>query len=899
MIIRFGLDFDRKLPDPAQNRIGQVTVGPAGLLAILETRLGLSRPEVSAARRLVQYHACLSRLNHPRRFYAPSFKEDPLAVSRTLLDWRDRWYAAGWTGTFSTEAGPRLHDMAEIETAAAGEIAPCFGQRLQAVLAALAQRTPRIDRIEVVDAFSELPHLWQQVLAQLAHTQLDVDGRQPAASGATDLGRLQRALLNLNLGQGAAPGTIDLEGDGSVLVLAGRSKAVSARLLAEHIRSLGPNARAVVLTGKSGSDFDDALESIDAARCGFQNTHHRRPALQVLTLALNLLWEPLDPAALLQFLTHPVGPLPGRVCRRLARAVSESPGIGGRSWQAAVEEIRSGERARPGAGEEKPDALPAAVEAWLMTPRYEPEAGAPTKEIGARCRQVAAWLSRMMGVSAATSGAALYAQAHRQAVDLGDALEYMQRQGLERLDRNQLNRLMDQVAGTGGPLADRFAEVPHVPASDSPAVFCGEWDEVIWWDFCMPELPRPYPWTQAELAALERHGVRLQSTSDRLKHLAAAWLRPVMSAKNRIVLLRHYSDEAHHPLWDQIKVCSRGWIEVDLEERIQKGERFPGLAARSQPLETKPLPEFKRWWRLGDGHLLGPRKRESFTSLDAFIKSPYLWVLRHKAYLSAGNLAEMPSGNLLKGTLAHRLFEDFFTAHADWRQLKDGEIVAWLDRRMPVLLAQEGALLLQPGKATERDAFEEIARRALLTLIARLKDAGGKEVAVESYHVAPFGSGQLGGYIDLLLTCEDGSEKVLDMKWSYAKYKVEELRDNSQLQLAVYAYLRKETAGVAVWPPQAYFIIDDAQLLSQDAESFPGALACVPAGGETTPDLWRRFEVTRRWRRRQLDAGRVEVTVTGTEPDAGSTPPAEGMAIEEVNDRFNEFGVLTGWGEDA
>ena len=148
----------------------------------------------------------------------------------------------------------------------------------------------------------------------------------------------------------------------------------------------------------------------------------------------------------------------------------------------------------------------------------------------------------------------------------------------------------------------------------------------------------------------------------------------------------------------------------------------------------------------------------------------------------------------------------------------------------------------------------------------------------------------------MLLTCADGSEKVLDMKWSYAKYRIEELKENRQLQLATYAYLRKKIGKVDDWPPQAYFIIDSAQLLTQDEKSFPGSLACMPETGETTADLWRRFEATWRWRRKQMDAGLVEVTVTGTEPDAESAPPADGMHIDDVNDRFSEFGVLTGWG---
>ena len=137
MIVHFGLDFDSALPEPAQNRIGSVTVGPVGLLAILETQLGLTLPEVSAAKRLVQYHSCLRRLNAPARFYHNSFEADGLSVTRTLLGWRDLWYEAGWKGAFGGNLGPRLKDMSEVETEAEQVLAPCNGQRLQAVIEVL------------------------------------------------------------------------------------------------------------------------------------------------------------------------------------------------------------------------------------------------------------------------------------------------------------------------------------------------------------------------------------------------------------------------------------------------------------------------------------------------------------------------------------------------------------------------------------------------------------------------------------------------------------------------------------------------------------------------------------------------------------------------------------------
>ena len=148
MIVRFGMDIDRLMPEEPQSRLGFVIVGPVGFLSILETQLGLESPLVSSATRLVQYSECLRRLDTIRRFYHQSFRVDELIVAKTLLSWRDQWYAAGWNGTMSKDAGERLRDMAEIEKVACKEVAPSFGERLQAV----SYVCPVIDPVTVLMA---------------------------------------------------------------------------------------------------------------------------------------------------------------------------------------------------------------------------------------------------------------------------------------------------------------------------------------------------------------------------------------------------------------------------------------------------------------------------------------------------------------------------------------------------------------------------------------------------------------------------------------------------------------------------------------------------------------------------------------------------------------------------
>ena len=899
MIIRFGMDFDRLLPEEPQSRLGFVIVGPVGFLSILETQLGLESPLVSSATRLVQYSECLRRLDTIRRFYHQSFRVDELIVAKTLLSWRDQWYAAGWDGTMPEDAGKRLRDMAEIEKVACKEVAPSVGERLQAVEKSLDKRKTQIQIVELVDAFEDISHLWRKVISKINFTELNVDVRKPSAEANSDLFNLQKTLYKLNQKEDTKLAQINMKGDGSVIILNAGSKEVSARFVAEYLKTNDQALESAVLTGKNGFIFDESMESVDEARCGFQKSSNWRPVLQVLPLTLGLLWKPLDPLVLLQFLTHPIGPLPKRVRSRLAAIVVESPGIGSKRWQKALNTIIETEKGKFKADAKQVKELLEQINYWLLCPRFNPDRGAPTNTLAERCAKIGRWLGTMGRVTEDLSMQTLYAFAQRQAADITNALDKLAAYGVDRINQQQVERLLSQVSGQGSPITDKHSECSHTLASDIPATFIETHDEIIWLDFSMIDLPKPYPWSQAELSALKNHGVYLQSIDNKLEYLSKTWLRPVMSARKRIVLILHESDEEHHPLWDQIIICAKGWVDMDAEELLNKNKDVEYLSLKSSSLETKSLPPFKRWWHLKDGKLLSKREVESYSSLDDLMKSPYQWVLRYKAKLYPGNLAELPSGNLLKGILIHRLFEEFFNEHRDWRKLSETKIIGWLKKQLPILLEQEGSTLLGSGKVMEREVLNDTAKRALLSFIMHLKSAKIKDVVTEKYEKGRFKGGKLNGFIDMLLIDAKDREIVLDIKWSGLKYRAEDLRNNSHFQLATYAHLRKQNSGKACWPDQAYFIIDNAMLLSQNNKTFPSALVFASSTGETTENLWKRFENTWKWRRKQLDDGKIEVTVTGTESDEYSTPPNNGLSIEEYNDRFNDYRALTGWENDA
>lgn len=894
MIIRFGLEFDSMRPEPDKTRLGFVVAGPSTFLSILEKQLGILCDTVSDGTRIVQYRSCLEGADSPDRFYHQSFVVDELGVARALLRWRDNWYVAGWEGTFAGAVGKRLQDMADVETHARENVALSYGERLANILKAMESRRTQIEKIELVDEPSDFPYLWQKIIEKFPTEAFGLDAEKPSGRPGSDLAALQQA-LKIGTSNGIEEiSRVKFTGDGTVVMLRAGSRAISSRLIADYFKE-NPRQQSAVLTGSHGFTLDEALESVDLPQCGFQPLSIFRPPMQILPLALTLLWKPLDPWALSQFLNLPSSPLPKRVRAKLASVVVPYPGIGGTAWQKTLASLFDSERKDRGIDDKQVLELADAIDYWLMGDRFDPNTGSPVDTVAERCKRVADYLSKRVGTSRDDSETVLFASAQRQAADLAESVDRLGSHGKRHISRQQLERLFAFSAGSGSPLSNRFPEVGDVAVAENPAVFTQPLDEVIWWDFSMPELPLPHPWTRSELSDLTAQGLHLPVIDRELLRLSKTWLRPVRCVRERLILVIHATDKDHHPLWEKVQCASEGWVDLEIEAFLHDGRKLPGFEVKTSPVAVQPLPLLKRWWQLPDGAFLTPRDKESYSSFDALINSPYQWVCKHKLWLYTGGLKAPESGNRLKGSLVHRLFELFFHQHQNWQHVTEGQIVDWVKNLLPQLLEQEGATLLTPGMAAEREAFREVAMWALLVLVGHMKAAHIRDVRVEHHDCVPLFGGELEGYIDLLLTDKDGRETVVDVKWSGYRYRETELRQNRSFQLAVYSYMRKTSAALSYWPYRANFIIDGQRMLSQENRVFPNAVIVPSESGEGIGELWNRFESTYRWRRAQLDQGLVEVTVTGTEPTEASVPPGDGLVIDSFNDAFNDYAVLTGW----
>lgn len=841
-----------------------------GFLTILETQLGLMALHPAQAERIVQYRNCLQDLDADHRFYHQSFLVDPLGTAACLLDWRDQWALHGWDGCIPDSAPKRLRDMAEIEAMARTAVSPNIGQRLKAVKAALEVRKLEIGQVLLIDPIASLPAGWQAVLAELPIVEV----AEPEGKGALFLGALQTSLKKALAGQSTTK--LAWQDDGSVVVVQSETRALAAHWLASQLENEQPT---LMVCGGDGARLDAHLAASHQPRQGIKEASAFRPALQILPLTMELLWSPLNYYALVQFLTHPVCPIPRYARRRLAEKVADAPGIGGEYWQRTLRDIDAHY------GTERASEVREQIAFWVEHDRYQAEEGARIDAVIERVNRLSEFFRLRLGEVDLAKLLAFHA-GYGQCKACLDSLKGLMAQGIDRIHPRQLQKLVAQATANGSENQLWPAEVGARQMVAHPGAVVEPAERVIWWQLTMPDLPGRVPWSSTEICALRDAGVTLPAVSDQLDQVAKEWVRPVMATREQLLLVLPPPSEEVHPLWQMICAVVEQPRVMRLEELLESGGKV--LTA----ITPVPLAAAKRWWKLPEEITVSLREKESFSSLELLLFNPYQWLLRYPAALYPSRLISVGGDFRILGNLAHGLIERYFL-HPDALTMSDTTFEAWFNKAFAEIIDQEGAILRIPGRGADLESFRFRLHRSMLALREQFSRAGTVKVIPELPVSGQFEGGELAGSADLMLENVCGDRAIVDMKWSGTKKYPEKLKENRHMQLSIYAELLRQEHGMQ--PSVAYYILDRARLFAPNHCFFPSAEQVQSASGENTVELWQRFLNTWRWRVKQIQARHFEVVLERTRPTEESEPPTDGMTIETLSEAYNDYWALAGW----
>lgn len=844
MHVTFGLNLDARQGPLPQNSFNAPVVGRLGFLSLLETYLGLARPEVAAAQRVAVYLGHLQRHDNGTRFYSASMKVDSVGTAAKLLSWRDEWLLGGWPGTAQATHPPRIQELAIVESTAA-DVPPGEATRLILIEQALQATGPNpIVSVTLVDPLEDFPLLWRRVLACLP----DVQFRPTVPHGEGALRALQEKAVLVISGQ-EPPSKMAPIADGSVQLVRTLSFSTAEHWLGTHAAA-HPTDR-LVLAENHGDSLDNTLVATGGVNCGFENPSQLRPALQALGLALEMCWEPLDVGRLVDFLTHPIGPFSRKARATLAKAVSEQPGIGGAAWMEAKNKI---------AADKDGAALVQDIEFWFESKRWPRLQGAPLEVLLARADRLKEALRRRL--SGDPAAAATFPPAHRQCAAVCDSLAELSRQGVTTLMPRQIEQLVAQATPTGASHPGAVSQVGCMRSANNAAACIEPADEVIWWMPSTPMLVQQLPWSSAEVQALKELGVELRDPVTQLAALAMQWLRPLLAARKRFVMVLPPPGREVHPVRQLLQQLIPDFEAQALDLDAACSGQF--LGSLTEQVASLPFPEVQRHIQL-PGPLNLHTTPQSYTALNELFNAPAIFALKRVARLNPTSILAVEEDNRLLGILAHRVFEKLF-AHADVLTWTNQQAKDWFQAQADELLRTEGAVLLMQGAGISLQRFQMTCEGAICSLLDHLRAAKAVRVQTEAEFDGTLGPVPLTGKIDLLVELPDEKVVALDMKWRGDNHYARMLREGGHLQLALYSSLVEQKTGVA---PAAlgFFILESGALFISHPGFFPQAQFTPPPEGVTVAALLDRAKATWSWRTGQLAAGQIEVVPSGPTED--------------------------------
>jgi len=814
-------------PNWRRGCVNEIRGGPETLLSWLETQLGLPVPAMHKADRITEYAAALDTVSDSA--ITASMKADRWATASELLTRRDELLLAGWDETDSESLPDVVRDLARA-VAGRSMTFPGEAKRLNRVLDALqAGQVLPTHQCVLHDAPDKWPPVWRTVLAELEVVE-PLEFRSYAAEGSA-----LHAAQTVVRGKTVA----GIEQDATFRYVHTRSETASVEFVAAVLASAPEKLSSTTICCEDDElamRLDACLSRISLPTTGASAWSCAHPVLQILPLSLALCWEPVDPQALLDFLALPILPLPRKAASRLARALTQEPGLGSSQWEEAVEELCSEENDPDGKLRER-------LDAWLLCDRTSRGTDIPSRVVRNRAALVSQWASGRASLLAKDGDASLeliqsLQIAAGQASLLGELAES---QG-SSLSEPQLARLLEEALANGVETTSCIEAEGGPIRIRSLAEIDGPCDRLIWLGLGTGDAAGSR-WSTNQLRELRDAGIDIDDGSNALSALRSAEVRGYNFVREAFlaVLLPQDHDKRWHPIWLAIR-------ELLPAQDIEQPPVFEDLIAAGESAALSPFtfacqdadiqsPQpLRPLWDIPH-ELLSDRETVSATELQDRLACPLKWTLTYQAKLRPSQIAELPGDFQLKGTFCHSVLEQVFGVGGDLPTVNDAvaAVVTTFDERLPL----DAAPLAQPDKYFERQRLRSELENATRVLVGTLASGGYRIVGIEVELSGNAFGKPLNGWIDCVAEREVGEEAVIDFKYGgRAKYH-SLIEEGKAVQLATYAYGRSTVSGR--FPGVAYLVLSDGLLYTPSESPVDGDNNRAVINAPSIESVWRQF----------------------------------------------------------
>lgn len=905
MRIVFGWNLDQSPWISSRSDGTTVVAGPLGLLGILQTKLGTTRPPTARPTRIAQYRSLMRQADHS--WYRTSFEVDPWNTAAYLLRLRDDAIEAGWTMHGTTTDEPRLEAIAAVESFVRLEpngehprtLAPGRADDVREVLELLREMDSfwplGISTVELRDERSALPQVWKDVLA---------------------------ALEAVGVAVSEAPLVESIPG--AFTVVRGVEEWSIAEAAARWFANTPDLHRLCIVAGGATATLDHELHRRGLPTIAVPSTSATNPAAQLLSAFLNAVLPPADVHRVAELLAFEIGvrpdsssPLrlvPTRVATTLLDALTQEPGISGdpeSAWMTAMGTLNTPE----------PNPTARSLDEFIRTaPPVITDGDIEVNSLKPALEWLTARLRALRHGLPANSSDTDDGPAAIQSF-LADASEHVDsvRAALDELGADtirvrELFDIVDSCAPAPPSLTNRAHAAPWTVVTDPAQIPAGT-DTVVWWSAHRTAGAEPELWDPAEAETLAQSGAIVTPAADRERLHQAAALR----ALRGVTTLISFSSERING------------TEVSLHPSLTRlaellaavaPERFEGTsvdAVFGDPTVSQPVQILGTGdrWQLhsavttiaevnaevsappttvsreihGDfSHLLPDRL--SFTQIERLLSDPLAWTMEKGIGLKRGFVSEVPTGNRMIGTFIHAVVE---------RLVRDGEATggasptpAAIRSVYDTLLPRFAAELLLPGSRARTELIRATTIGSLTNLFARLRQRGititGAEAAFSHPWALNVNSEQMTvdliGLRDLDGEFTDGRPAVIDLKWANSAKRFRTMVDEGEaVQLSIYTHNPDDSETSRALT--AYYLLRQGRFVSTDTDLDPdfagGGLSDDSAaednlGGDPAA-LWPRIEKSVEHALGRIATGRFDAPIADAHAQLQLAPGESSQAL--------------------
>ena len=859
MKLIFGLALDNpSWPLPHHSNGGCLWLGPNGLLQWLEFFYGLAgHKNNNEYLRIEQYRQAIRVfLQHtPSAFFSRSFQADQFATAANLLERRDELLLAGWDFRPASHAPERLRCIAAIEqilTTSAQVWPEGFADRFLTLEQKINLRSSPLQQISFVEPITLIPLHWKRLFEKLRQQGVDCVHPMPHQAFAdTDLGRFQSFLEG-----NTSPK--ELTNDGTLLLLRGKRDTDLGNYLAALLRKNPAFAPCFLIPDKSRI-LDEAFMQEGLPSLGIQPASLARPTLQALKLIPNFLWTPVDPYKIMEFVSLPLKPLETELANRIAQQMAQTPGILGESWQAMLGQYFSelDERAEKESGIDVRE-IRQQYRFWFERRRFDVSGSVPKAEVEDIFQYLYIWATKTLEQKSNNPSLLTLAEQAKQVVDL---LQTLPEKELTRLELERIVRTVYEPA----PMQMSLQEVGRFPYIHQPNALTAPVRDLIWWNFTQNEPDYFFSrWYDHERDWLNTLGIQLSSPATQNALLGFQRRHPIWMTQHRLILVIPETTEGEtmlpHPLLGDLEACFGSLIKISTSEENQQLSRYFEIPHKVK-IPFRQLGKPSPFLQLKNPEKLVERAEETFTSLESLLYYPYQWLFRHHIRLRKSSILSIVKDTTLLGNLAHRFFQNLLLIPelSTWSK---GEVDRWIDRESERLLHKEGAVLLMYGKEAERKRFLKRLKFAAWSLVNLLQGNEWSVQATELVLEGEFSNIKLNARADLVLARET-EQAILDFKWRGGLRRELMIKNEEDLQLALYAHLLGEGEAKI---HTAYFIMENGRLLARDRSAFKDIIPVSPDLDpiEVRQRILQKIQATLQWRLTQVKRGEVEIRCSPT-----------------------------------